>query len=139
MPVESTKRIGVLEYEITTSGHDLITDVPQKLGGNNAGPSPHDYLETALAACTAITLQTYANRKDIPLTSSEIKIRIVREGTANQMLREIKLFGELTEEQRNSLFAVAEKCPILKFLERGAKIESHLLRVRPPADPGLWI
>ena len=139
MSVESTKRIGNLDFEITVSGHQLIADVPAKLGGLNAGPSPHDYLQAALATCTAITMQRYANRKGIPLTSSDITVRIVREGPTNQLLREIKLFGELTEEQRNSLFAIAEKCPIQRFLERGAKIESHLLRVRPPAEPGLWL
>jgi len=127
MPVESTTRRENLSFEISVSGHKLIADVSEKLGGANEGPDPHDYLQAALAACTAITMQMYANRKGIPLTSSDIKVQIIKEGLENQIRREIKLIGDLTEEQRTSLFNIAEKCPIHHLLQRGAQIESHLV------------
>ena len=122
MPVESTKRNGNLDFEVMVSGHKLIADVTTRLGGANLGPDPHDYLLTALASCTAITVQMYANRKGIPLKSSDVKIKITKEGPENEILREIKFEGDLTEEQRHSLVAIAEKCPIHNFLVRGAKI-----------------
>jgi putative redox protein len=105
----------------------LATDVPEKLGGGNKAPDPHDYLVAALAGCTTITMQMYANRKGIPLESADVKVQIVQEGAENRISREIKLIGDLTDEQRQKLFAIAEKCPIHNFLERGAKIESRLL------------
>lgn len=126
MAVESTKRLGDLDFEVMVSGHRLVADVPERLGGQNLAPDPHDYMLTALATCTAITLQMYAKRKGIPLLSSDVKIRITQEGAENQILREIILHGDLTEEHRQSLFRIAEKCPIHNFLERGAKITSHL-------------
>ena len=122
MSVESTKRIGSLGFEVMVSGHKVMADVSEKLGGKNSAPDPHDYLVTALATCTAITVQMYANRKGIPLKSSNVKINISKEGPDNEITREITFEGDLTDEQRTSLLVIADKCPIHLFLTRGAKI-----------------
>lgn len=125
MTVQSTHRLSDLAYEIQTNDFKVIADVPTKLGGENRGPDPHEYLQISLAGCTAITLQMYAKRKNIPLDSVDVKIEITKEGAENLIRRDIRLNGDLSEEQRQSLFAIAEKCPIHSFLSRGAKIESH--------------
>lgn len=126
--VESTKITKGLALEINVPGFQLRSDVSEKLGGTNTAPNPHDYLETALAACTAITVQMYANRKGIPLVSSDVKIKITAEGAENRIAREIRFEGELTDEQRASLLAIADKCPIHKFLSKGALIETSLVK-----------
>lgn len=126
MPVESTKRLEKLSYKINVSGHELVADVSEKLGGSNKGPDPHDYLQAALAACTAITVQMYANRKSIPLESVDVKVKIVLEGAENKIHLQLNLIGQLDDEQRKRLLEIAEKCPIHNFLVRGAKIETGL-------------
>lgn len=127
MSIESSKRTGELSYEITSGDFKINSDVTEALGGNNSAPSPHDYLEAALAGCTAITLQMYAKRKNIPLESTDVKIKIVEEGALNRIQRDVHLVGDLTEEQRKLLFSIAEKCPVHKFITRGAQIESKLV------------
>jgi putative redox protein len=102
----------------------LIADVTVGSGGSNQGPDPHDYLHTALAACTALTMQLYADKKGIPLESADIKVKIVAEATDNRILREIRLIGKLSDEQRQRLLEIAERCPIHRFLTNGAKIET---------------
>jgi putative redox protein len=124
MSVESTRRIENFAYEIVVSGHRLTADVKVGSGGSNLGPDPHDLLQSALAACTTITMQMYAERKGIPLESSDVKIKILEAGTENRIHREIRLLGTLSDEQRQQLMAIAEKCPIHRFLSRGAKIET---------------
>ena len=69
----------------------------------------------------------YANRKGIPLQSTNVKVQILKEGPENQILRDIEFIGELSEEQKKSLMIIANKCPIHLFLERGAKSESRLV------------
>lgn len=127
MSVESTKIIENFAYEITSHDFKVRVDVNEKLGGQNSAPNPHDYLEIALAGCTAITVQMYAKRKGIPLEYSDVKIKITAEGASNEILREIKFVGDLTEEQKQSLFQIAEKCPIHKLISAGAKIESRMI------------
>jgi len=127
LAVESTKRIEKLAYRVNVSGHEVIADVTEDLGGSNRGPDPHDFLQAALAACTAITVQMYANRKGIPLESVDVKVRIALEGPENQIHREVRLLGRLDEAQKARLLEIAEKCPIHRFLVRGAKIETRPL------------
>lgn len=126
MAVQSTSRISELSYEIKTNDFAVIADVSKKLGGDNRGPDPHEYLQISLAACTAITLQMYAKRKNFALESVDVKIEITKEGLENIIRRDIKLNGSLNEEERKALFAIAEKCPMHNFITRGAKIESYL-------------
>jgi putative redox protein len=127
MSVESSKIIEGLAYEVTSHEFKVRVDVSEKLGGKNSAPNPHDYLEIALAGCTAITVQMYANRKGIPLQYSDVKITITAEGPKNEILREIKFVGDLTEEQKQSLFRIAEKCPLHNLISAGAKIETRIV------------
>jgi putative redox protein len=125
--VESSKIIDGLAYEITSHEFKVRVDVSEKLGGKNSAPNPHDYLEIALAGCTAITVQMYANRKGIPLQYSDVKITITAEGAKNEILREIKFVGDLTEEQKQNLLRIAEKCPLHNLISAGAKIETRIV------------
>lgn len=126
--IESSQRLDdKLAYDFKLPEFMIRVDVPQSKGGTHTAPDPHDYLEVALAGCTAITIQMYANRKGIPLKSVDVKIKITKEGPeGNEISRELKFEGDLSQEQKNSLLAIAEKCPIHRFLEKGAKIVSRM-------------
>ena len=124
MSVESTILIDTLAFNVMVNEFTVRADVLEKLGGKNSAPGPHEFLEVALAACTAITVQMYAKRKGIPLEYSDVKIKITAEGESNEIHREIKFHGTLTVEDKKSLMIIADKCPIHKFLTKGAKITS---------------
>jgi len=127
MSVEAVKKIGSFNYEINVGANRLISDMRFDLGESGAGPEPHDLLESALAACTAITIQKFADQKNIPLECCDVKINIVAVGSSNTIEREITLVGELlTEDERQMLFSIAEESPICKFLSKGAQIQSKL-------------
>ena len=42
---------------LTNGRHAWAADVDRTLGGTDAAPSPHDLLDSALAACTTLTLE----------------------------------------------------------------------------------
>lgn len=126
MSVESTHLLNKLAFEVKTREFTVNSDVTVQLGGDNSAPDPHQYVEVALASCTAITVMMYAKRKAIPLEDINVTIHITAEGEANAISRGIKLIGNLTPEQKDSLMVIADKCPIHKFLTRGAKITSTL-------------
>jgi putative redox protein len=126
MSAESTKLIEGFCFEVQSNNFKVMADVSEKLGGKNTAPSPHDYLGVALASCTAITVQMYAKRKNFPLDYTDVKISFLKEGVENEILREIKFVGTLSEEQTKTLLMIADKCPIHKLIEKGAKITSVL-------------
>lgn len=125
MAILRSQKINNYTYAIEADDFLVTTDVSEKLGGDNFAPDPHQYLEVALAGCTAITVEMYAKRKKIPLESVDVRIKIVEEGPTNIIKRNIKLQGNLSLEERVKLVEIAEKCPIHKFLTRGAQIQTE--------------
>ena len=123
-----TATIGRDRYftQIEMSGHPLTADEPAGNGGQNKGPAPYDLLLAGLGACTAITLRMYADRKQWPLESLEVALRLVRgaEG-ALHIDRALKPVG-LDAEQQARLAEIAEKTPVTLTLKNGLPIHTTL-------------
>lgn len=110
-------------------GHKLVADEPESVGGTDTGPSPTRLLAASLAACTAITVEMYADRKDWDVGELEVEVETTYEGPVptrfDVMLR---LPGELEEEQVERLLVIAGKCPVHKALagETTVEIADHV-------------
>lgn len=116
---------------LSNGKHVWNADVGKALGSNDMAPDPHDLLDSALAACTALTLELYLRRQGWPVTSLLVKIDHIetRDSAGRveyQIQREIGVTGDLTEEQRARLLEVAGKCPIHRVLEGQVSISTRL-------------
>jgi putative redox protein len=120
--------IGTVNYAtaITTGHHKLTADEGPALGGKDAGPSPYDLLTSALAACTAITLRMYADRKQWPVTSVHVDVDYVREGDKQHIDRVLTIEGNLDDEQKKRMADIAERTPVTLTLKGGLPIETRL-------------
>jgi putative redox protein len=71
----------------------------------------------------------YASRKEWALSSLNVTVRIVSEGKeGTRIAREIQLPADLSEEQRQRLVEIANKCPIHKLLSGPITVETNLVR-----------
>ena len=124
---------------ISTGKHELVADEPSAMGGGNAGPSPYGFLLAALGSCTTMTLRMYASRKGIPLKKASVELRHTKvhkedcEGCADGagakvdlIERTIHLEGDLSDEQRAELMAVADKCPVHRTLTAAVEVKTTL-------------
>lgn len=117
-----------LRQEVELGRHRIVADEPVTGGGTDAGPGPYDLLLASLGTCKAITLRLYAGRKGWPLEGVTVKLEHSRvhaedckncetkDGLLDHIEVEIELAGPLTEEQRERLIEISERCPVHKTL-----------------------
>jgi len=118
-----------------TNSHFLRADEPQKYGGSDLGPNPYDLLLMSLGACTSMTMRMYANFKKLPLEDLTIRLLHERvhaedcvdcEDKIERITRRISVAGDLSEEQRQKLLEIADKCPVHRTLESDPQIVTVL-------------
>ncbi len=124
--------------QISVGPHRLRGDEPVDAGGTDTGPTPYDLLLAALGSCTSMTIASFARRRKWPLEHVTVRLRhsrIYAEDCADcetknvridRIEREIGLRGALSDDQRNALLAIAEKCPVHRTLTSEVRIDSRL-------------
>lgn len=120
--------IGTTNYKtaIVTGHHRLTADEGPALGGEDIGPGPYELLTSALAACTAITLRMYAERKQWPVTAVHADVHFVREGDMQHIDRVLTIDGGVDAEQKKRMAEIAERTPVTLTLKRGLEIRTTL-------------
>jgi putative redox protein len=112
------RRLDGFAHEVAVEGgHTMIVDEPTEVGGSDRGPGPTQLLAISLAACTAITMEMYAARKEWEIGAVEVDVDAVYDGfTPTSFAVALRLSPELSDEQRERLLAIARKCPVHKAL-----------------------
>ena len=134
---------GKFQNTVAAGAHLLLADEPLSVGGLDSGPSPYDYLATALGACTSMTIRMYADFKkiDLGLVSVEVKHEKVhaedcmdcaddqkqRGGKIDRFERHITVEGEVSPELEKKILMIADKCPVHKTIEAGASVVTNIV------------
>jgi len=118
---------GPLQQKLSTGDLHYLSDVEISKGGSGTGPSPHEYLGAALAACTSMTLKMYTERKAMNLKNAIVTVDIERHDDVEILTRHIELVGDLDDQQRERLLEIAQKCPIHKALAGEIQIKTQLV------------
>jgi putative redox protein len=120
---------GTLRQEVVIDGeHRLITDEPERLGGEGSGPAPHELFPAALAGCVSTTLVMYARTKGWDLGEVSVAVDYDNQSTPRRFEVAIELGGDLTEEQLGRLEKVAASCPVRRAVEAGIEFVETIAR-----------
>jgi putative redox protein len=121
--VVARRRSGYTHDVEIEGGHSLVIDEPVEAGGSDEGPSPTRTLGAALAACTAITVEMYADRKGWDLGRLEVEVEIEYEGPAPRAFAvTLRCPGTLDEDQLERLRVIAGKCPVHRALSTETEV-----------------
>jgi len=125
MDAKAYRGTGKLQYILEIGRHTIVTDVPEALGGEDAGAEPHDLLGAALAGCTALTVTMYARRKQWDVQDVQVRVEHEFKDGILSLTRHIHYVGSLDDEQRARLTEIANKCPVHKMLSAQIQIETR--------------
>jgi len=140
IPKTHEKVVGVLDADdnfttdLKLGNHYLKADEPHDVGGNDFGPNPYEFVSGGLAACTAMTIRMYANRKEWDVQQIKVFIDHKKESIKNEdgktekvdiFQRDIKLEGDLDDKQRKRLIEIANKCPVHKTLHNKVEVNTE--------------
>ncbi len=135
--------LNLVEDNFTTSlqtkNHTMIADEPTSFGGDDFGPSPYEYLNAALAACTVMTVKLYAERKKWDLKevfvyisharkhSDDLGIEVDAPKYLDHISKKLKFIGNLDAKQEERLKEIASKCPVHKTIASEVVFETSIL------------
>jgi putative redox protein len=114
-----TARPGEFPQTVRVRSHMFSADVAESAGSTDSAPGPHDFFDVALATCKALTATWYARRHKIPL--ERVETRVESDGSEERAgvykLRvKVTFHGEMSDEQRASLYRAISACPIHKLM-----------------------
>lgn len=124
--------------DVRAGRHALVADEPASVGGTELGPTPYDLLSAALATCSSMTLRMYANHKGLDLESVTVRVEHDKihaqdcedcesgAGKIDEFRRRVELLGDLTDEQRQRMLEIADRCPVHRTLHGEIKVRSEL-------------
>lgn len=116
---------GKIKQLVQVGANSFYADEPEPVG-DGQGPNPHDLLNASLGVCTAMTVMLVARHKKWPLDDVRVEITHEEDDASYKMSRKIELVGPLSDEQKQYLMGIANKCPIHKALHKKIEIESAL-------------
>jgi putative redox protein len=127
---------GTLRHEVDVNGrHTIVTDEPERLGGTDTGPAPHELMAAMLAACTSTMIVLYAQRRGWRLDDVRVDVSYDADVTPRRVEISVHLPAGLASERVQRLRHVAETCPARRALEAGFTFEEQLMLDLPAGVP----
>jgi len=125
--------------QMKVGSHYMTADEPERVGGNNFGPTPYELVSAGLSACTAMTIQMYARRKGWDVQNVDVHTSYSKDHAVDcencedpsakidTFNREIKLEGDLDEKQIARILQIADKCPVHRTLHSETQVITKLI------------
>ncbi len=119
---------GTLRHEVDVNGrHTILTDEPERLGGTDAGPAPHELLAAMVASCVSTMVALYSHRHGWPVEGLRVDVDYDAGETPRRVAVRLTLPDGLSAEQVARLRRVAETCPVRRSFEAGFEFEEELI------------
>ena len=135
-----------LQTTIQTRQHTYHADESLADGGTDEMVNPVEMLLGALGSCIAMTIKLYADRKQWALEGVEVEIEVEKfnandypeyhgtERFIHEIRKKIKLLGPLTDEQRQRILEISNKCPVHRIIATPTFFKETLLESEEPVE-----
>ena len=128
------------KYQVFMSDgrHSIVADEPLNIS-TDLGPGPYELLCASLAACKAMTVRMYAERKGWPLDGMDITVSHEKvkasqcdecestKGFVDIFDCDMTFHGDLDAAQHDRLKEISTRCPVHRSLLNETVIRSNLV------------
>ncbi len=125
MDLITVTREDELKFNIRVRGHDVTSDLSEKDGGRDRGPSPAELLAGSLGACIAMMVQGYCQRHGY---DGDTGVSLTMELADNpkrigRLVVDLELPKGVPEDKKEAIKRVAERCPIHETLKSAPSVD----------------
>ena len=125
MDLITVTRKGGSQFGIRVRGHDVVSDMSEKDGGQDAGPSPVELLAGALGACIAMMVQSYCQRHGY---DGDVEVSLTPEladapKRVGGIVVDVDLPDSVPEDKIDAVRRMAERCPIHEPLRNPPRVD----------------
>ena len=119
---------GVRYLHTSETGHALVTDAPETVGGGNSAPTPMELVLHALAGCTGVDLALILDKMRQPYTALEITVTGERADSHPKVYTAVHLHvtarGEISPKklERALKLSVEDFCSVAAMLRSTATL-----------------
>lgn len=114
------------QFRVKVRGHDVLSDMSEQDGGDDAGMAPAEMLAGSLGACVAMMVQGYCDARGY--TDGDVAVCVTLEMADNPkrvggFAIDVELPDGFPEEKMDAVRRVAELCPIHATLAHPPQID----------------
>lgn len=108
-----------LKTEFSNGNLTAYADAPEQFGGKEQGFLPSELLEASIACCMNLYARVFADNHNIPAKEITTKVTLDKNNEEESVLEcDIKVEGDLTEEQLKKLENAVKACPMKQALQK---------------------
>ena len=128
-----TRLLESMKFEATLpTGHTVIMDSDEKVGGNNEGPRPYHLVAVALAGCTGMDVLSILRKKRQLVTNFFIDIQAEQSEDYPKVYENISIHYHITGRsidpvavERSIELSETKYCPVIANLRKDADIQTQ--------------
>ena len=106
-------------------GHDVVSDVPVAMGGEDAGLNPFYLFLASIGNCAGVFMKMFYRNHNIPLegTSLEQDFEFHENGMLKKVVVTVNLGPAFPSEKQAGLLAMLKGCKVKKHLDPAIEFE----------------
>ncbi len=125
MDLITVSRKEALEFSIRVRGHEVISDMSERDGGRDAGPSPAELLGGSLGACIAMMVQSYCQRHGY---EGDVGVGLTLEladkpKRVDGIVVDVELPESVPKDKVEVVQRMAERCLVHETLQNRPRVE----------------
>lgn len=121
--------LGKKKIAANFDGHEVITDQPQKSGGDGSAPSPFDLFLASIGTCAGYFAQSYCQAHNLPMDGIEIvqtQIRDEKTRLVTSIKLELTLPPSFPVQHREGVVTAINACSVKKHFSSPPNINVEI-------------